>query len=1122
MQVIKQLSLLFFIFVSLTGYSQFTDDFSDGDYTSSPTWTGDDTSFTINGSNELWLNSYPVTDEAYLSTPSTAIYNATWEFYLRMDFNPSSSNKAYVYLTSNQSDLYQNLNGYYVMIGNTADEVSLYEQSGGSSTKIIDGVDGLVNTSSVEIKVQVTRDANGNWELLADTSTGFTGYVSQGTVTDNTHTTSNYFGVLCDFTSTRSDLFFFDDFVVTGSIVPDLTAPTIDSVVATSLTDVDVYFNETVTSATAQTSTNYNINGGVGNPMSATRDATDHSLVHLTLSSSINANQTYTLTVNNVEDTSGNATSNEQGTFFYYQAVVVNYRDIVINEILAKESPSAGLPESEMVELYNASNQAINLDGFTFSDLTSTKTLPAFLLQPNSYVILVSSADTSLWTSYGDVICPSSWPILNNGEEELTLELNGTIIDQVNYSDSWYATSSKADGGWTLEQINPIGGCSGSGNWAESENASGGTPGAQNSVYDTTPEAIAPSIISYEVISSTQVSFTASEQLDTSNTTSITVQISPSLGSTTVSFSDVETVVVDLAPAMVTGVSYTFEINGLSDCIGNTQTTAFTTVIGVGLTPNPFDIIINEIYSVPDDAVFEEEFVEIYNRTDSLISLDNLFFSDASSSVSLPNVQIPANDYAVLIGGTSTGSDPYLNNGVWFIPLSSFPSLNNAGDVISIGNSINGEIINTVSYSEDWYTDADKADGGYSLELINPLDVCAGSSNWREPLVGNHTMGEQNTVYDPYTPDGVSFISVQITGDSTLEITANGQIESDSVFFSISPDLNVDTAYQSDDAGFVYTLITSDAFETGVIYNLTVSGFKDCLGNSVGTQSFTFRLAEETDLVINEVLFDARTGGSDFVEVYNRSDFNIDLKNWSISYVTSSGNPTYKTITDTSLVLKPGDYAAFADDPENVALEYPGSATNRLFTVDLPTYANDAGRVTLVSNLMDTIDDFSYSSEMQFDLLIDFDGISLERINPDRKTNDATNWHSASENVGYATPGYENSQYGYSANNSTEVSINPETFSPDNDSYNDVVNIEFELSDPGYVANIKIYDPNGRLVRNLVSNRILGSSDAVSWDGINDENQKAGIGIYLIYIELYDLSGNVKHFKETCVLATKL
>jgi len=50
----------------------------------------------------------------------------------------------------------------------------------------------------------------------------------------------------------------------------------------------------------------------------------------------------------------------------------------------------------------------------------------------------------------------------------------------------------------------------------------------------------------------------------------------------------------------------------------------------------------------------------------------------------------------------------------------------------------------------------------------------------------------------------------------------------------------------------------------------------------------------------------------------------------------------------------------------------------------------------------------------------------------------------------------------------------------------------------------------------------LGVEGAVNWDGIQDDNSKAPIGIYIFYVQVYDLNGNVKKYKKTGVLATKL
>ena len=57
------------------------------------------------------------------------------------------------------------------------------------------------------------------------------------------------------------------------------------------------------------------------------------------------------------------------------------------------------------------------------------------------------------------------------------------------------------------------------------------------------------------------------------------------------------------------------------------------------------------------------------------------------------------------------------------------------------------------------------------------------------------------------------------------------------------------------------------------------------------------------------------------------------------------------------------------------------------------------------------IDDFGYDDEMHFALLSTKEGVSLERINFDRPSIDKSNWHSASELAGFATPAYENSQF---------------------------------------------------------------------------------------------------------------
>ncbi len=146
-------------------FSQLTENFSDGDFTNNPAWVGEDVDFEIDN-GALRLNAPSVAEESYLSTKNTLIGETEWNFYCELDFNPSGSNLTRIYLVSTDSILTNTLNGYYVQIGGSDDEVSLYRQTGTSKTEIIDGLDERVNMSNVTVRVKVTRDPTGNWNLL--------------------------------------------------------------------------------------------------------------------------------------------------------------------------------------------------------------------------------------------------------------------------------------------------------------------------------------------------------------------------------------------------------------------------------------------------------------------------------------------------------------------------------------------------------------------------------------------------------------------------------------------------------------------------------------------------------------------------------------------------------------------------------------------------------------------------------------------------------------------------------------------------------------------------------------------------------------------------------------------
>jgi len=155
--------------------------------------------------------------------------------------------------------------------------------------------------------------------------------------------------------------------------------------------------------------------------------------------------------------------------------------------------------------------------------------------------------------------------------------------------------------------------------------------------------------------------------------------------------------------------------------------------------------------------------------------------------------------------------------------------------------------------------------------------------------------------------------------------------------------------------------------------------------------------------------------------------------------------------------------------------------------------------------------------------LIDNDeGVSLERIDPAGPSQDESNWHSAASTAGYATPTYKNSQYKLLNAINATIEVVPKVFSPDNDGHDDIATIQYAVTEPGYLANITIFDAAGRPVRNLVRNGTLGLKGYWNWDGLDDKGNKLPVGAYIIFTGIFNLQGKKDKFKNTVVLARKL
>ncbi|MCY7411359.1 MAG: lamin tail domain-containing protein, partial [Chitinophagales bacterium] len=316
------------------------------------------------------------------------------------------------------------------------------------------------------------------------------------------------------------------------------------------------------------------------------------------------------------------------------------------------------------------------------------------------------------------------------------------------------------------------------------------------------------------------------------------------------------------------------------------------------------------------------------------------------------------------------------------------------------------------------------------------------------------------------------------------------------------------------------------ALDTNTVYTIIANNLADCHGN-IMTIVDSAKVAIPSiinigDILINEILFNPKTGGYDYLEIYNNTDKIFDLKDLKVSSADDFDSLTsINEITSESFLLFPDQYVVLTENSDWVKQNYVAQNPDWLLGItNLPSYNDDEGRVVLLNNLNERIDEFHYNASWHFPLIDDVEGVSLERIDPNQATQDSMNWHSAASTVGYGTPTYKNSQYS-EASFGNEITLSPQVFSPDNDGYNDVLNISYQFDKAGYTANVKIFDAEGRETINLIRNLLLAQTGNFTWDGVTNDGEKARVGTYIIYTQVFDLNGKVKHYKKVCVVAAK-
>lgn len=978
----KYLISIFLFLISGSVFAQsFEDDFSDGEFTTNPSWAGADSNFVVfnlDGNNVLRLNANQA-GNSYLSTPSTNT-TSEWEFFIRIDGSaPSDGNKAEIFIMSDIADVSGAVNGYAVRVGQSGDDVfKLLRIDGGTQTSILE--DTTIFEAGGSYRVKVTRDGVGNWSL--EVGEGYHGELHNAgeSLTDTTYSEAEFFGVLVTYTSTRVDDYYFDFKIDPPPVIIDPLI--IESFNRFSNTEIDLSFNRDIDFATVSVS-DFTLNENV-NPQSFSNQGSR--ALRITFSEVFTGGEN-DLFVSGIES-SNNDTLLTDTTFTFFLFDEYEFGDVVINEFL--KDPPTGSGISEYIELKNTTQKVLNLKNWRIGDNNSLTDISDedIVFYPDSFLVVTTNPD-GLTTNFGaGLYVDVSLPALNNTTDQIRVyDGIGALVDSLEYTTTWGGEDV------ALERKSTELASTLRANWGDSPNAIG-TPGKENEVeLDTIP----PDIESYEFLNDSTIQLVFTEEIkqgpaEEINNYELIARLDidlPAPQLISVEQINAENVTLNFKPAFkgdANGENFSIRILNQEDIFGN-----ISSELMIHFEFREFDsafegaVVINEFMYDPADDY--SEFVEIYNWTNSTFNLKEWTVNDNTGSrkvISVSDYFLAPNEYLVLAGdSTIVQTFP----GTPLLDVSGFPSLNNSNDDLVLRNE-NGLLIDSLTYSSEW--------GGDEVSLERRDAEVSGvyQANWGDsPSPNFGTPGLENEIEVDETAPFI--IKSFLLSDSQIGILFDAIPTEPEVTdvsnYTFDPDITISEISTSGDTVIIETL---NPLIDGQTVNITVRNQSDIFGNVQTSQSTSvtyveIRTAVQGDVVINEILYRRKDELSpEFVELFNSTENNFDLSDWTLKDASSS-----KATLPSNTFLKAGEYLVLTDRED-----FAQTLDNAIYLSSFPSL-NDSGDQIIIKNKnRGMIDSLYYESTWGGNS----PGISVERKDPSKASNDASNWSSSTAQSGFS------------------------------------------------------------------------------------------------------------------------
>jgi hypothetical protein len=425
-------------------------------------------------------------------------------------------------------------------------------------------------------------------------------------------------------------------------------------------------------------------------------------------------------------------------------------------------------------------------------------------------------------------------------------------------------------------------------------------------------------------------------------------------------------------------------------------------------------VILTEVMFNTSEA--NSEFIEIYNYSESPIDLQNFkikYYTISPDEIisQTSNYLLYPHQYAIIFEGDYDFENGIYNN---LIPGDAliFKLDDNAFGSSGMANTSNRKIylINSIEDTLDTYIYSADNDKDFSDERIDFSD-----SLWSNSKIINGTPGKKNSVsktqFDISISNFYANKSFVILGESVnlgVQLKNIGSDEVKEFYIKVYYDENQNNKGENEEVifnAFVPHISPGDSVDKKIIFTELNAGENKfiaeveypqdefILNNFAQITIMAISINElPGDLLINEIMYAPKNDEPEWVEIYNKSEKEIDLNKYQIA-----DNSDTLRVRNSRFILKPKHYIVFSDDSTIINF-YP--TIENLVVTNLPALNNSGDKIIVLDSLNRVIDSLAYFPDWGGN-----NGNSLERIDPTLPSTDKNSWM---ESI-FPTPGLINS-----------------------------------------------------------------------------------------------------------------